>query len=273
MGVIDVLSLVSQGMTVAIRWPVIWGIVVLCGVSIGYRRRSRFISDVTVSMAQMAAFSWTGAVLTYAAVAASPFPIADALFDHADVALGFHWVGWFNFINARPVLHFLLAHAYTSIPVQALGLIAYLAFSDVRRVHELLLAAMIAILLITPIMFVLPATGEPYHHAATLGQTWFHDIQALRSHSLRRIEDMDGIVFFPSFHTVLGVLFANSVRGHKCFVPLLAVNLLMIASVMSEGAHYGVDMISGFGIACVALAATQWMLRGLGEVCEVGDGV
>jgi membrane-associated phospholipid phosphatase len=75
-----------------------------------------------------------------------------------------------------------------------------------------------------------------------------------------------GIVAFPSFHTVAGVLLANMARGRKWFLPVLALNVLMIVSVMSEGAHFAVDMLSGLICACVAIAASRsvlsWCKRG-----------
>ena len=75
-----------------------------------------------------------------------------------------------------------------------------------------------------------------------------------------KIGETDGIVFFPSYHTILAVLFANMARGRRWFLPILLLNLLMIASVMSEGSHYGVDMLSGLALAFVVLGAVQFLL-------------
>jgi membrane-associated phospholipid phosphatase len=208
----------------------------------------------------MAAFTNVGAILTYAALAASPFPMADAALAQADAALGFDWAAWSGFVNGRPVLHVVLMLAYASIPVQGLALVGWLSFRQPRRVQEFLLAAMISILIMTPIMLLLPAVGAPSHHANGMTEQWTHDILALRAHTLTTINEMDGIVFFPSFHTVLGVLLANMARGRRWFLPVLILNLLLIASVPTEGAHYGVDLLSGLGLAFAALAATQFLL-------------
>jgi PAP2 superfamily protein len=215
--------------------------------------------------AQLIAFSHAGAVLTYVAMAASPFPMADALLSRADATLGFDWLAWFRFVNERPWLHLILAVAYDSIPVQGFALIGYFSFRNPRRVHEFMLATMLSIIIITPIMVLFPAVGEASHHGIGIPEQWANDIIALRSHTLTMIGTTDGIIFFPSFHTTLGVLFVNMARGRKWLIPVLILNLLLIASVPTQGAHYGADMLSGFAVAFVALAATQFLRSRRGE--------
>ena len=41
-------------------------------------------------------------------------------------------------------------------------------------------------------------------------------------------------------------------RGRRWFLPVLVLNVLMIGSVPTEGAHYVVDAIAGVIIALVA---------------------
>ena len=77
---------------------------------------------------------------------------------------------------------------------------------------------------------------------------------------MKRIGEMQGIVTFPSYHTVLGVLFPYMFRRHRWFLPVLVLNVLLIGSVPTEGAHYVVDAIAGVIIAVVALAVAQWLL-------------
>jgi len=259
-GVADAVLLPAQGMTVT-GWSFPFLIVViLCGVALVYRRRSPPIACGFAAGAQIVAFSHVGALLTYGAMAASPFPLADALLSDADASLGFDWLRWFAVVNAHPALHVALGLAYASIPVQVFGLIGWFAFHDTRRVHELLLAAMLSIALITPVMVVLPAIGAWSGHAVGMAEPWRGDILALRSHTLLAVGETKGIISFPSFHTVLAVLFANMARGGRWFPPVLVVNLLMIASVATEGAHYGVDILSGLAVAVVALGAARLLL-------------
>jgi len=106
-------------------------------------------------------------------------------------------------------------------------------------------------------MVLLPAVGAWSQHGVGIVEPWRADILALRSHALLTIGQTEGIITFPSFHATLGVLLANMARGRKWFLPVLVLNLLLIASVMSEGSHYAVDMVSGLVLAWVALAMSR----------------
>jgi membrane-associated phospholipid phosphatase len=49
-------------------------------------------------------------------------------------------------------------------------------------------------------------------------------------------------------------------RRRRVFLPILLLNIVMIASVMSEGAHYFVDMLSGVFVALAAIVITRRVL-------------
>jgi membrane-associated phospholipid phosphatase len=252
----DFSLLIAQGMTLAVRWSTIVGVLLLYGLSIAYRHRSAPLASVSLLAAQMVAFSYVGGILTYAAMAATPFPIADALLGRADAALGFDWQSWFAFVNSHPGLKLVFAIAYNSWPAQGLLLLGYMSVVDAKRAQEFLLAAMLSIIVITPLMALLPAAG---HHIAIV-EPWRDDILALRNHSMKRISEIQGIVTFPSFHTVLGVLFPCMFRRRRWFLPMLAFNVVMIGSVLTEGAHYAVDVLAGVIIALLSLTMAQWLL-------------
>ena len=169
----------------------------------------------------------------------------DPLLSRADSAIGFNWPAWFELISANPRLHSALAYAYLSFPVQISVLILYFSYADPKRVHERLLAGMLSVLFIVPIMVLLPAVGAWSQYGVGVVEPWRHDILALRAHTLVTIGETKGIVSFPSFHTAMAVLLINMARGRKWSLPVLILNLLMIAAVPTEGAHYGVDVVSG----------------------------
>jgi PAP2 superfamily len=260
MGAIDCALLAAQGMTVAVRWPPVVLTIFLTVLSVVFQRRNPPAARLFISVAQICAFTYVGSILTYGAMAASPFGLADTLLGRADAVLGFDWLGWFRWVNGHPALHTVLAQAYASIPLQIIGLLVYFAYADPRRVDELLLAGMLSIVIATPIMFLLPAIGAWSQHGVGIVEPWKGDILALRSHTLLTIGETLGIISFPSYHVTLGVLLANMARGRKWFLPILVVNLLLIASVMSEGSHYGVDMVSGLAVAWAAIAASRSIL-------------
>ncbi len=72
---------------------------------------------------------------------------------------------------------------------------------------------------------------------------------------------LQGVVTFPSYHTVLAILFAYAHRGRWSFPIFLLINCLMIASIPSEGGHYLSDVLAGAGLAVVAIAAARLILR------------
>jgi membrane-associated phospholipid phosphatase len=100
-------------------------------------------------------------------------------------------------------------------------------------------------------------------------EPWRADILALRAHTLVVIGATQGIISFPSFHTICAVLLANMARGRRWLTPLLALNLLMILSVMSEGAHYAVDILSGVLVAFAAIVFARRMIAALAAVTPV----
>jgi membrane-associated phospholipid phosphatase len=100
-------------------------------------------------------------------------------------------------------------------------------------------------------------------------EPWRADILGLRAHTLLTIGDMQGIVSFPSLHASSAVLATNMARGGRWFLPVLVLNLVMILSVMTEGAHYFVDMLAGVAVTVAAIAAGRSLLAW----CERGHAV
>jgi membrane-associated phospholipid phosphatase len=264
-GVLDVVLFAALGMTATMNLAVVIFLAGLWGGARLIERRNPPAGRLAEAFVQILAFAQVGSYLTYGAMAASPFPIADGLLERVDALLGFDWLAWFNWVHAHPIVHLVLAKAYASIPLQLLVLLVYFSFADADRVDELVLATILAVAIIVPGMVLLPAIGEWSQHGVGI-EPWRADILALRSHTMQTVSRTLGIVAFPSFHTVAGVLLTNMARGRKWFLPVLALNVLMIVSVMSEGAHFAVDMLSGLVIAWVAIAASRsilvWCKRG-----------
>jgi hypothetical protein len=257
--VVDAVLLSANGIAIGLDCATVTLSLCLGGLSVAFQRIPS-MSLLCSSVAQSYAFSMIAGFLSYGALAASPFPLADGLLSRADAAIGFDWVAWFEWINANPNLHFVLAKAYLSIPFQIFGLLFYFSYADANRVHEFLLAGILTSFITVLIMVMLPAVGAWSQHNVGIIEIWRDDIIALRSHTLLTVSATKGIVSFPSYHTVMGVLLVNMTRGRRLFPPVLALNVLMIASVLSEGAHYGVDLLSGLAVAFVGLGATHFLL-------------
>ena len=233
---------------------------VLYSLSVVVQWRNPPAARLIGAFAQIFAFAFVGSCLSYVAMAASPFPLADGMLNRADAALGFDWLAWFAWVETHAGLHFLLARAYASIPLQVLGLLLYFSYMNPKRVDELLLATVISTVIIIPSMVVLPAVGAWSLYGVGV-EPWRADILGLRSHTLLTVDSMQGIVAFPSFHTTLGVLLAHMARGHAWFFPILFLNLLLIVSVPSVGAHYAVDVLGGLAVASVTVATSRSILQ------------
>jgi hypothetical protein len=259
-GVVDYILFTAQGMTGIISWWYIMFVATLYGLSVAIQQRVPSAARLLGAFAQIFAFSPAGAYLSYGAMAASPFPMADTLLARADATLGFDWLAWFTWIEAHPTLDFILAKSYASIPLQILVLVIYFTYADAKRVDELLLAAILSVPVIVCSMVLLPAVGAWSQHGIGIVEPWRADILALRSRTLVTVVEMKGIVAFPSFHAELGILLANMARGSKWFLPVLILNLALLASVITEGAHYGVDMLGGILVALLAVVASRLIL-------------
>src|SRR6185437_3515788 len=122
MAVLDWVLLALQGMTVALKWMEVVVIAFLCGMSLTFRRHNPPVSRLCMSVAQILAFSYVGAILSYAAMAASPLPLADASLSRMDAAIGFDWPAWFSWVSVHPKFHLVLALSYASIPAQLTAL-------------------------------------------------------------------------------------------------------------------------------------------------------
>ena len=68
---------------------------------------------------------------------------------------------------------------------------------------------------------------------------------------------LQGLISFPSYHTVLAVLLTHAHRRSKLLIPIAAINGVMLLSIPLFGGHYLVDMIAGAAVALLAIAATS----------------
>ena len=113
------------------------------------------------------------------------------------------------------------------------------------------------------VYMVLPSIGPAdSQHIRATGQI----VEALRN-GFKGPYTYIGIIAFPSFHTVMAILFTVSFRGHRWLMAGFGLlNLLMLSAVPFQGDHYLVDMIAG------AADCRAWRLWRRGFCCRVtGD--
>lgn len=202
-------------------------------------------------------------------------PLADARLARAEAALGFDWPGYLATLQAHPRLAWWLALAYhTSGPQVGLTVIALSATLRVGRLWAYV--RMFAVLLLAVVLAaaLVPAAGPFVHYGLatvpdgsieTMGALWHLDaLEHLRAGTLRvlPLEDIRGLVTFPSFHVCLAVLTAWALAPIPILGPLaIALNAVVIVATLGAGGHYLPDLLAGF-VLSVAVIGGHAILRG-----------
>ncbi len=189
-------------------------------------------------------------------------PLADPWFAWFDALLGFNWIVWFDFVHHHALLTRLLVFAYRTLALQLVITIFALPLSGMtQRTQEFLWASAIDLLITVVLAALLPAESAwVWHHAAEqVAPGPWQDFQAMRAGRLDvlDLEQLRGLVTFPSFHVSAAVVLAWAARGTRFAFLSLVLNLLMIVSTLSEGGHYLADVIGGLAVAAVAIGVAH----------------
>lgn len=79
-----------------------------------------------------------------------------------------------------------------------------------------------------------------------------------------RVQVIDGVVCFPSFHAIVGFLtFAMWRKSIWTCVPAGAYLVTMLLSTLPGGGHYVIDLIGGFAVWAAWFALSKHMERGI----------
>lgn len=189
------------------------------------------------------------------------FPLADGPLRAADLALGLdgiriieillrqgHWIFW------------LMAPAYNlTIPIFFGGLVALSWRGDRIEAWRAALCFTGTLLTTCLIAAFAPAKGLgswaspqllsrlPQEAMRTF---WAHfDSFYSGSNPVLRLQVVDGVVSFPSFHAVVGFLTLAMWRNYRKTRAIVAVWLIiMLLATLPGGGHYVVDLIGGFAV-------------------------
>ena len=195
-------------------------------------------------------------------------PLQDDAFAAFDRTLGFDFLRHMAFLVEHPLPAKILNACYmTSFP-QVVLTVPVLAFTGrARRLRDFLVLFAMTAGAVVLASALWPSLGAySYHGLPDLLLPAFADpragweqvphITALRDGSMRQIplDDMRGLVSFPSFHTALAIVTTWALLD----VPILGlvavgVNALLILATPSNGNHYLADVAGGGAIALAAL--------------------
>jgi PAP2 superfamily len=247
-------------------------------LSLWYRvRKEDTLSTIIIGTAQLIAFTAAGAVLNYALM---PFsgPLMDPFFYGLDQAVGIHWPSLFEAIKSNAWLSPVLTTAYLSTLVQVALVVPFLGLLQrVPQLDHFLLALMVSLIMTIAIWTAFPSFGAGPHLYATgqmtsfpgavLGDDYARLMMALKSGQIRAfsLSDAEGLIGFPSYHTVMALLTVYAVRGVRyAFWPMVVWNALVILAVPVEGAHNVCDAVGGGLVAWASIAASQRLLAWAG---------
>lgn len=208
-----------------------------------------------------------GGTLSYL-ITSADLPLRDALLAGVDRDLGFDWLHFLDTTNSSPVLAGLLARVYQTIgPVAQLAVLWPALNRRGERLAEFAAVLSLCAVALCVGMWLVPAAGafayyrpEPqlFGNFSALGEMWSfsHAFSMLRDGSLSVIDlsSLQGVVSFPSFHTMLGVMTIYALRDTRwIMIPVLVVNGAMIVSTMPVGGHHLSDVLAGAGLTLGAI--------------------
>lgn len=235
-------------------------------------RRADFYRTVSVGIlwiAILAVFASLAVVFQYLTITLSLPDIAPILV-MADSRLGVDWLSLYQWVRSKPWLDAILSSAYQSGFVQ-LALIPFILIvtGNVHDYAEFVLQFVVASVLVMVIATPFPAESAYVYYAIHDPGTsaTVSDFALFRSGHMRvlTLQSMQGLVSFPSFHTVLAVLFAYSVRHVKVIFPtFIGINALMILSTPTHGGHYIWDVLAGVVVALSAIWISRKLLAAFG---------
>lgn len=237
------------------------------------RRCDPRLSSALGGTAQLVMFSAVGAPLSYLAASAG-LPLQDSVFDTADKALGFDWIGWLGWLNSHPTIFHVFRIIYFSLSIQLAIAVLCLAFTGrLAWLRVFLLAFMCAAVVTIAISIVLPSQSTWIHFGLTAAdpssivpatRTSWPVFSGLRDGTYRELlaAGAEGIITFPSLHSALAVILIAAIWPMRTLRwPILAIDAVMLFATPIDGAHYFVDVLAGASIAAVSLAIANAVLQ------------
>jgi hypothetical protein len=234
-------------------WPCLSIIPLLGAAAFTYRylRPVPVLADLTSTTLKLFLILVLGMLISFAAAAlGGKFPYRDMWLESADAALGFDWTAYVDFISERPFLARLLDLAYQSLQAQFFVVGAALAIAGQRQRLQIYTLAVGITLAVTLMIFLfMQARSHSWGN-------WVPPLDYMRLAGQHRIslDDLNGIVTFPSYHTESACLFIwGCWRLAYLRWPVIAFNLTLIAATPIDGFHYGVDVLAGVAIAVATI--------------------
>ena len=197
------------------------------------------------------------------------FPLADTWLASADRAIGFDWLTYITWLDQHSSLIRAMSFTYTGLTGYSIILFLVLLFRKdaEQRCAEFVKMFIVTAVACSTIGMFFPALTAAVHYApeseflnfeADVGAYHLSALNDLRSnqYAVLDIDNLPGLVTFPSFHTAMGVIAIYCSRNNLAILlPSALINTLMIASTPLFGSHYAIDIIAGIVVAAVVIYA------------------
>ena len=219
---------------------------------------------VLKALCVLVAFSSVYSVLMYA-VAACGRPLADSMLAQADAALGLSAPAVVQFVNEHRALAFFMWLAYFSlIPQTILAIILLGLANDGYHLDKFLVRFILGSMITLVGFYFWPAHGT-YGNVYSLPVPDYclrcvEHLDALRSgaRTLVTWRETEGLITFPSFHTIWAVLLIAAFYGSpRMFWPMAAWNIVVVLSTVTTGMHYFSDVLAGLLVSGAIIWATK----------------
>lgn len=204
------------------------------------------------------------------------FPLRDDWLILGDRLLGFDWRNLLQWMTTRPNIADILSLCYISFSTQAIALLCMLyAFKHIAHAQCYIASFILSCLITTLLASLFPAVGAYVHYnllpsdypniTPVAARVHEETLLQLRAHNftlLPWLENVKGLITFPSFHATMAVLFIYAGLPFRRIRLLLStLNIGMIASTPIEGGHYLVDVIAGTLIGIASICAVMHISR------------
>ncbi len=233
------------------------------------------VYNFSAAMIFMLCYAPAAVLFSYLTTSAG-LPLQDPLYASLDRALGFDWDALLVFVNAHPMLAWVLTKIYVNGAAQ-MGAVFLLLWAANRTVDMwdflalLMLGSMGSIVVSGLLPAVAPYTyyGPDASHFDTLerifpgvGRVHVSDVLQLNAglYPSFVFGKNHGLVTFPSYHTFEAVVLVYGVRHFKWVMwPMTLLSSLIVFSTLPIGGHYFVDVLGGALLALASIGLIDFL--------------
>ncbi len=204
-------------------------------------------------------------------VATQNQPLIDSTLVSIDNYLGVYVQAIDFWFRGHDIWQRIFEFMYNTFLYQFPFVLFYFTYSNKPiYLQRFLMMIMIATPLTITISGFFPALGpfEWYHYMPHIRvSNALHHMIELRQ-NIVDINKEPGIVTFPSFHTVMALLYTYIFKNEKLiiFIPVLIINLLMIFSCIPIGEHYFIDLPAAIPVFLVTIGIERILYKKVIEI-------